>query len=258
MNFLSGLKAFTSSNLAGVGQYFNLPSIGGLYAPPKSNVNNKFADNKYISAVMQMLDMFKFGIPIYPDVYEESGSNDISEQVLVGGIGSDSSKNGNPGADIAGALVKVADNIVVNPRKWRIHGYTGFNLNTKAGQAISGFSMAGIGIKPEPVLQSFITKFGRDTLNTTLKQALQYISEARRPFKFNTREGETIPCLIKSYNVKTIAENNNYIELDLEIQEFRFLALTGDEESNQTTAGGVNTIFTPIKLGRTALRVLSF
>lgn len=252
MNFLDGMKAFTSSNLAGVGQYFNLPTIGGLYSPPKTQ------PNKFWSAVLQVLDIFKFGIPIYPDVYEEMGGNDISEQVLVGGIGSDSAENKNPGADIAGALVKVADNIVVNPRKWRIHGYTGFNTNTVAGQTVSGFSMAGIGIRPEPVLQSFIIKFGKDTLNTVFKQTLQYISEARRPFKFNTREGETIPCLIKSYSVKTSAENNNYIELDLEIQEFRFLALTGDEESNQTAVGGVNSVFSVAKLGRTALRVLSF
>ena len=246
MNLLNGMKAFTSSNLAGIGQYFNLPTIGGLYSPAKTQ-----SPNKYLSAVLQMLDMFKFGIPIYPDVYEEMGSNDISEQVLVGGIGSDSSQNAKPGDDIAGALVKVADNIVVNPRKWRIHGYTGFNTNTKTGQFFNGL----IG---EATLQSFITKFGRDTLNTTLKQTLQYISEARRPFKFNTREGETIPCLIKSYNVKTMAENNNYVELDLEIQEFRFLALTGDEESNQTVVGGVNSAFNVTKLGRTALRVLSF
>lgn len=253
MNLLNGMKAFTSSNLAGIGQYFNLPTIGGLYSPAKTQTPNKF-----LSAVLQMLDMFKFGIPIYPDVYEEMGGNDISEQVLVGGIGSDSSQNATPGDDIAGALVKVADNIVVNPRKWKIHGYTGFNFNTIAGQTVSGFSMAGIGIKPEPVLQSFIAKFGKDTLNSTFKQTLQYISEARRPFKFNTREGETIPCLIKSYNVKTSAENGNYIELDLEIQEFRFLALTGDEESNLTAVGGVNSAFNVTKLGRTALRVLSF
>ena len=194
--------------------------------------------------------MFKFGIPIYPDVYEESGGNDISEQVLVGGIGSDSAINANPGSNVAGALIKVADNIVVNPRKWRIHGFTGFNTNTTVGHVING-------IIPEATLQSYISKFGRDSLNTTLKQALQYISEARRPFKFNTRDGETIPCLIKSYNIKTVAENNNFVEIDLEIQEFRFLALTGDDIGNQTAIGGVNSVIGITKLGRTALRALT-
>lgn len=243
MSGLNGLKALTSSNLAGASQYFNLPTIGGLYAPTP--------DNKALAFVVKILDMFKFGIPIYPDVYEESGGNDISEQVLVGGIGSDASSNASPGDDIAGALVKVADNIVVNPRKWRIHGYTGFNSNTKLGQIVSGDYS-------DTVFQSFSTKFGRDTLNTTLKQTLQYISEARRPFKFNTREGETVPCLLKSYTVKTVAENNNFIELDLEIQEFRFMALTGDENGNQTTVGGITTPFTVSKLGRSALRAITF
>ena len=246
MNGLSGLKTLTSSNLTGVAQYFNLPSIGGLYSSRGSllsNLNNKM--------VIQLLDMFKFGIPIYPDVYEESGGNDISEQVLVGGIGSDSASGSLPGDDVAGALVKVADNIVVNPRKWRIHGYTGFNINTTAGRFING-------LIPEVTISSFVAKFGTGVLNNTFKQTLQFISEARRPFKFNTREGETIPCLIKSYNIKTVAENNNFVELDLEIQEFRFLSLTGDEIGRQVTVGGVNTPFTVAKLGRTALKSITF
>lgn len=246
MNGLSGLKALTNSNFTGVAQYFNLPTIGGLYSTPKTVISNAI-----LKQVIQMLDMFKFGIPIYPDVYEESGGNDISEQVLVGGIGSDSAIGSMPGSDVAGALVKVADNIVVNPRKWRIHGYTGFNTNTSLGHVIDG-------IVPEATLQSFITKFGRDTLNNTLRQTLQYISEARRPFKFNTREGETVPCLIKSYNIKTVAENANFVELDLEIQEFRFLALMGSDSITQTVVGGINSVFSVAKLGRTALRTLSF
>lgn len=250
MNGLSGLKALTSSNFAGFAQYFNLPSIGGLYTSPsrKNNVSNGRFDAN--SMIVQMLDMFKFGIPIYPDVYEESGGNDISEQVLVGGIGSDSPENSLPGDDVAGALVKVADNIVVNPRKWRIHGYTGLNTNTSLGHIVNG-------LIPEATLQSFISKFGRDTLNSTFKQTLQFISEARRPFKFNTREGETIPCLIKSYNIKTVAENNNFVELDLEIQEFRFLALT-DDIGNQSAVGGVTSTFSAVKLGRVNLRALVF
>lgn len=243
MNVLNDLKAFTSSNLAGLSQYFNLPTIGGLYSPTPSS--------KVMAFVGQLLDMFKFGIPIYPDVYEESGGNDISEQVLVGGIGSDAAGNTKSGADITGALVKVADNIVVNPRKWRIHGYLGFSSNTTVGHFVNG-------IIGEATVQSFITKFGRGTLNDTFKQTLQYISEARRPFKFHTREGETVPCLIKSYNIKTVAENNNFVEIDLEIQEFRFLALTGDDKGNQTAVGGITSPFNVSNLGRTALRAITF
>ena len=246
MNGLRGLKELSSTLFEGTSQYFNLPTIGGLYSTRKTVDKSKPAD----VMIYQLLDMFKFGIPIYPDTYEESGGNDISEQVLVGGLGSDSTEDSNPGDDIAGALVKVADNIVVNPRKWRIHGYTGFNTNTVMGHLVNG-------IIPEAMLQSFISKFGRDTLNNTLRQTLQYIAEARRPFKFNTREGETIPCLIKSYNIKTVAENNNFVELDLEIQEFRFLALV-DDIGRQSAIGGVTSVYSVAKLGRTALRSLTF
>lgn len=248
MNILSGLKALTSSNLTGLGQYFTIPAIGSLYTPPKPTA----LDSTKNKLVMQLLDMFKFGIPIYPDTYEESGGNDISEQVLIGGIGTDSPIGAKSGADVAGALVKVADNIVVNPRKWRIHGYTGFNTNTTVGRFIHGEYPA----IPESTLRSFYQKFGRDTLNNTFRQTLQYISEARRPFKFYTREGETIPCLIKSYNVKSVAENGNFVELDLEIQEFRFLALS--ENGEQRPVGGVINTFSPAQLGRTALKALIF
>lgn len=251
MNGLSGLKALTSSNLVGMGQYFNLPTIGGLYSIPKRSLTS------FEITILEVLDMFKFGIPIYPDTYEESGGNDISEQVLVGGIGSDSPEHSLPGADVAGALVKVADNIVVNPRKWRIHGYTGFNFNT--AEAHKGvFQKASQELMPDVVLQSFISKFGRDTLNATLKKSIQYISEARRPFKFNTRDGETVPCLIKSYNIKNVAENSNFVELDLEIQEFRFLALTGDEAGNIKSVGGITSTFSGAHIGRTTLRSLVF
>ena len=248
MNGLSGLKALTSSNLVGLGQYFTIPSIGGLYAPPKPSL----ADGSKLKIVLQLLDMFKFGIPIYPDTYEESGGNDISEQVLIGGIGTSVNDSATPGQDVAGALVKVADNVVVNPRKWRIHGYTGLNTNTTAGRFMLGEYPA----VPEATIRSFVQKFGRDTLNNAFRQALQYISEARRPFKFNTREGETIPCLIKSYNVKAVAENGNFVELDLEIQEFRFLALT--ENGEQKSVGGITTTFSPAQLGRTTLKAITF
>ena len=103
MNGLRGLKVLTSSNLIGAGQYFNLPSIGGLYTPRKKTFS--FSKENKFTMVLQMLDMFKFGIPIYPDTYEESGGNDISEQVLVGGIGSDSPSDTTPGDDVAASAL---------------------------------------------------------------------------------------------------------------------------------------------------------
>lgn len=238
------LKGFS-----GASTYFTLPSIGGLYKPTKPRFTNYRPFDRAVAETF--LDMFKFGLPLYPDTYEENGSNNISEQVLVGGLGTEGDRNGE-----VGGLTKVADNIVVNPRTWRIHGYLGFDLNTTIGRSLqSGVFMD---MTTGPFLQAFVNKFGRDVLNSVFKQTLQYLAEARRPFKFNTKEGETIPCLFKNYSVKSIAENQNFVEVDLELQEFRFLALTTKEDGQQVAEGGVNSVYNPKKLGRSALKSLVF
>lgn len=234
----------TLKGFSGASNYFTLPSIGGLYKVDKP----LFTDPMKQKIMTAIFDMFKFGLPLYPDTYEENGGNNISEQVLVGGLGS-GMYNGE-----VGGLTKVADNIVVNPRTWRIHGYLGFDLNTTIGRGLqSGVFM---NTSTGPLLQQFINTFGRDVLNGVFKQTLQYLAEARRPFKFNTKEGETIPCLFKNYSVKSVAENQNFVEVDLELQEFRFLALTTKADGEQTTIGGVNSVYNPKKLGRSALKAL--
>ena len=239
-----GLRSL--KGVSGLSTYFTLPSIGGLYKSTTPLYTDPFKQK----VMTTIFDMFKFGIPLYPDTYEENGSNTISEQVLVGGLGTAQ----NDGQ--VGGLTKVADNIVVNPRTWRIHGYMGFDLNTTIGRDLQ--SGVFLNKSTGPLLQSFVNKFGRDVLNSVFKQTLQYLSEARRPFKFNTKEGETIPCLFKSYSVKSVAENNNFVEVDLELQEFRFLALTTTEDAQQVAIGGVTSVYNPHKLGRSALSALVF
>ena len=244
---LGAFKSVLSSDLFGIGSYFTIPTIGGLYTAKAPTSTN--------SVVQKVLsNLFKIGIPIYPDKYEESGGNEISQQVLVGGLGSDSTL-GQPNQDIAGALVKVADNIVVNPRVWKIHGYTGVNLNNQLGQMAQEVVNA---IPSSNVFKSMVMQFGVEVVNQVFKGAIQYIAEARRPFKFNTKDGETIPCLFKSYNVTSVAENQNFVEVDLEIQEFRFIALADSADGKQEQVGGVTGAFNMAKLGRCALKSLVF
>lgn len=239
-----------SSSVANLASYFSIPTLGALYTLP---------DPKQTGAVQQFFqklsDFFKIGIPVYPDKYEEKGGNQIGEQILVGGLGDDAVKAGN-GTNVTGALVKVADNIVVTPRTWTIHGYIGFKTDGIIGGTFAGLPT----FIPVPALSAFLKTFGRDTLNDLMKRCLRYIAEARRPFKFNTADGDTIPSLLKSYTLKQVAENTNWVEVDLEIQEFRFIALI--EDGKQVTIGGVNSLYSSAsgfaaQMGRSALKTLA-
>ena len=230
---LANFGALTTA-VSDFASFFTVPSIGALYSPSPST------DKEVVSAFFTKLtDFFKIGIPIYPDKYEEIGGNNIGEQVLVGGVGDDETEGGSkPGDQVVGALTKIADNIVVTPRLWRIHGYIGFKLDNNIGV---GLQRPAIEL-PVPALSNFLMTFGRDVLNDLMKRTVRFISESRRPFRFNTKDGDTVPCLLKSYTFKNEATNLNFIEVDLEIQEFRFIAIT-TKEGDQKAVGGVNGIY---------------
>ena len=208
--------------LQNVASMFTVPTLGGVY---KQSV---FSD-----AMMQkIVDFFSVGIPVYPDSYEETGGNEIGTQVLIGGVGTDTSGV----AEMVGALTKVMDNVVVNPRTWKIHGYIGINIeNSLVAQKVSGFG----GVLP--FFSNFVRIFGRETLNSILKRYMQYVSESRKPFKFTPADGDPIPALYKSYTIKSVPENLNWVEVDLEIQEFRFVALLDDNK--QEIVGGMDGVF---------------
>lgn len=236
------------STVANLASYFSIPTIGALYSVPDET-------NNVTEFFQKLTDFFKIGIPVYPDKYEEKGGNQIGEQVLVSGLGTDKPEGAGSGANVTGALVKVADNIVVTPRAWVIHGYIGFKMDGMIGGTFGSFPSA----IPVPALASFLQTFGRETLNDLMKRCLRYISEARRPFKFYTTDGESVPSLIKNYNLKQVAENQNWVEVDLEIQEFRCIALTKD---GQESVGGVKGLYSSAsgfaaQMGRSALKVLA-
>lgn len=245
-----------ATSLQNIASYFSIPTIGGLYYKDKTFSAIR-ESNDYATLVKKLLDVFQIGVPIYPDKYEETGGNEIGEQVLVGGVEgvepSEGEQNNQPTA--VGALYKIMDNVVVNPRKWIIHGYIGINIENSTVLGIA----SGLNI-PNPFFSSFLRTFGRETLNNVLKRTIQYISEARRPFKFTTVNGETLPALINKYSVKVVPENQNWVEVDLELQEFRFLALLGS--NRQETIGGVSGIYSSPQdalrqLGRSTLKSIA-
>ena len=208
--------------IVNVTSLFTLPSIGALYSDV--NATEKVGFSKFLFFA---LDFLKLGFPVYTDNFEETVSNNIGEQVLVAGV--ENSNIGSFSANNAGILHKVADNIVPEPRKWSMHGYLGYSSNNIFANVTRMIPLN---------FGSFIDKFGRETLLSIIKEYVRFLANVRKPFKFTTPEGETVPALIKDCKFSNKAENKNFIEVDLEIQEFRYLGIV--KEEGQFVGGNYN------------------
>lgn len=218
-----------TKSVGNIASLFTLPSIGALYTEILETEKKSFSTYLY-----NIIDFLKIGFPVYADHVTESMTNDIGEQTLVSAMGTD-----------AGTLQKVADNIVPQPRMWTLHGYIGYsddNLFTSVGYS---------------EIITIIKKFGRGTLLTVLKEYIRFLANARRPFHFNTSEGESVPAFIKSFKFNNVAENINFVEVDLEIQEFRYVALQNGG-IGQSVGGAYSYGFskTAYSMGRVAAKTL--
>ena len=207
--------------LVNVTSYFTLPSIGALYRD--TSVTERVGLSKFM---FMAIDFLKLGFPVYTDHFEEVVSNNIGEQVLVAGV--ENSNNGSFSANNAGILHKVADNIVPEPRRWSMHGYLGYSSNNIFADVT----------RMTPIIGNTIEKFGRETYLSIVKEYVRFLANARKPFKFTTPEGESIPALLKDCKFSNKAENKNFIEVDLEIQEFRYLGIVDKE--GQFVGGNYN------------------
>ena len=208
--------------IVNVTSLFTLPSIGALYSDVSPTEKVGFSKFLFFA-----LDFLKLGFPVYTDNFEETVANNIGEQVLVAGV--ENSNIGSFSANNAGILHKVADNIVPEPRKWSMHGYLGYSSNNIFANVTRMIPLN---------FGSFIEKFGRETLLSIIKEYVRFLANARKPFKFTTPEGETVPALIKDCKFSNKAENKNFIEVDLEIQEFRYLGIV--KEEGQFVGGNYN------------------
>ena len=218
-----------TKSVGNIASLFTLPSIGALYTEILETEKKSFSTYLY-----NIIDFLKIGFPVYADHMAESMPNEIGEQTLVSAMGTD-----------AGTLQKVADNIVPQPRMWTLHGYIGYSDDNL-------FSSIGYS-----EIITIIKKFGRGTLLTVLKEYIRFLANARRPFHFNTSEGESVPAFIKSFKFNNVAENINFVEVDLEIQEFRYVALQNGG-IGQSVGGAYSYGFskTAYSMGRVAAKTL--
>ena len=209
--------------LVNVTSYFTLPSIGALYR--YTDDSERVGLSRFL---FMAIDFLKLGFPVYTDHFEEIVANNIGEQVLVAGV--ENSNSGGFSGNDAGILHKVADNIVPEPRKWSMHGFLGYASKNIFADVRRTQMPLGLG--------NFVVKFGRETLLSTIKEYVRFLANARKPFKFTTPEGETVPALIKDCKFSNKAVNKNFIEIDLEIQEFRYLGVV--ESEGQYVGGNYN------------------
>lgn len=226
---------FVGTNLSNISTLFSMPNIGQLYDESDGKKWYEAGGNAIYGAIFKSLvNILKLGFPVYTDTYEESLQNNIGEQVLIENTG-----------EKAGILTKVADNIVPQARIWKIHGYMGF-------QPIQAIPLASD--KVYGTLIGLVDKIGKPVLNSLIKDYVRYVANSRRPFKFCTTEGEVIPSLIKDYRFVDKVENSNYIEVNLEIQEFRWIGLSNAD--GQYNGGEYNYSFskTATLLGRTVAK----
>lgn len=193
------------STIQDIVSMFTLPSIGTIYKE-----KTPADDLKMSNTIQIVMDFLKLGFPIYADNVTEQVTNTIGEQVLVGGLEDNK----------VGQLYKIADNIVPEPRMWTIHGYMGFASGNVLSRLVNSI----------PIVGTFIKKFGHDALLSLIKEYIRYVSSARKPFRFYTSEGEEVPALIKSCKFSSKAENTNFIEVDFEIQEFRYLVIFKNDQ----------------------------
>lgn len=219
---------------------FSLPSIGALYRD--ADDSERIGFSKFLFAA---IDFLKLGMPVYTDHFEEIITNNIGEQVLVAGV---ENSNNTLSAQNAGILHKVADNIVPEPRRWSMHGYLGYSNNCIFSD-ITRTLPYNIG--------SFIDKFGKESLLSASKEYVRYLANARKPFKFTTSEGETLPALVKDCKFSNKPENKNFIEVDLEIQEFRYLGIVANEAQFVGGNYDYGSNKTPYSLGRSLAKILS-
>ena len=109
-----------------------------------------------------------------------------------------------------------------------MHGYLGYSSNNIFADVT----------RMTPIIGNIIEKFGRETYLSIVKEYVRFLANARKPFKFTTPEGESIPALLKDCKFSNKAENKNFIEVDLEIQEFRYLGIVDKE--GQFVGGNYN------------------
>lgn len=171
---------------------FTLPTIG---LPSTLNVGSTEFLNKFtaIQNILEVLGLSR-GIPILASSQQEVGENSIGQQILV--------RSKELGTQ------PITDNVAPMPRIWLIKGYIGVKQGENVGMNVA---------------------FGNNVLTLTLVQAIKdyfrYLRLLRAPFKFITKEGETIDVLMQMYNFEDEPISEYATKIELRLTEFVALSI---------------------------------
>lgn len=206
-SFVYNLK--NSSLGANIKSMFTLPTIG---LPSALNVGSTSFLNKF-TAVQNILEVLGLsrGIPILASSQKEIGENSIGQQILI--------RSKELGTQ------PITDNIAPLPRTWLIQGYIG----VKQGENI-GMNVA----------------FGNNSLILTLVQAIKdyfrYLRLLRAPFKFITKEGETVDVLMQMYDFSEEPISEYATKVELRLTEYVALALE-DTSYSLFNSPGIGSVY---------------
>lgn len=194
--FNTGLTIdYRLDNLQGIAKsLFTLPTVG---MPTQSILDS----NPIFQGVMRSLETIGLarGIPIFASSQKEVGKNNIGDQILL--------RSSELGTSV------VTDNIAPLPRTWEIKGYLSPTQN------LLETNMPGV---YEVYCSGLIVAL------QSIKNYFRYLRLIRAPFKFITKNGETIDVLMEDYEFTDEPESEWATAVTLHLREYIALSVAGN------------------------------
>lgn len=194
--FNTGLTIdYRLDNLQGIAKsLFTLPTVG---MPTQSILDS----NPIFQGVMRSLETIGLarGIPIFASSQKEVGKNNIGDQILL--------RSSELGTSV------VTDNIAPLPRTWEIKGYLSPTQNLLETNIAGVYEVYCSGLIV--ALQS-------------IKNYFRYLRLIRAPFKFTTKNGETIDVLMEDYEFTDEPESEWATAVTLRLREYIALSVAGN------------------------------
>lgn len=194
--FNTGLTIdYRLDNLQGIAKsLFTLPTVG---MPTQSILDS----NPIFQGVMRSLETIGLarGIPIFASSQKEVGRNNIGDQILL--------RSSELGTSV------VTDNIAPLPRTWEIKGYLSPTQNLLETNISGVYEVYCSGLIV--ALQS-------------IKNYFRYLRLIRAPFKFITKNGETIDVLMEDYEFTDEPESEWATAVTLRLREYIALSVAGN------------------------------
>ena len=194
--FNTGLTIdYRLDNLQGIAKsLFTLPTIG----MPTQTILESMPIFQGIMKSLETIGLAR-GIPIFASSQKEVGKNNIGDQILL--------RSSELGTSV------VTDNIAPLPRTWEVKGYLSPTSN------LIETNIAGV---YEVYCSGLIVAL------QSIKNYFRYLRLIRAPFKFITKNGETIDVLMEDYEFTDEPESEWATAVTIRLREYIALSVAGN------------------------------